>query len=749
MADLTFYNLSMTGEEADSGIRVGMDIGALNGIPYSNGNNEILTAIPGEDYGYPLLRGYGPPTADTAASFGQHYYDLSATKPPFEWICIAFTETGGFMWRQHNDAGYFQATYGTTTYQDVIQNYNLGKVCIVVDSNNDIFYLGTVDTNLLTFYRALHNVSSAQDGARFEFENVRVTSTNTWSRFFHYAENSANRTQVINEQSTDIQYPTAKAVYTYGQSIDTAAQGYAEAAEEAAKEYTDEQLEPVASSASKAETYALGAYVTPTAAGDIASFDDGADGIPVKSLVVDIEPVQNLNGYDSPWPPGGGKNLFPLEINIDDAEYVHYYTLSEYPELKTLIDFLQNNIGKTLTYSAETTGTPHSGAVTVGTLSIDASGVVYGLSPGDSRAIPDADYSTVTRIAIYGSSTGGTVKNAQLELGSIATAYSPYSNICPISGWTGAKVQRTGKNLIDVPEYENVSSAVIRGENASKFAAIEFKENTQYTLSGVVSSSNETDSWGINVKYTDGTSAYLWLLARGAKVPSVTTARGKTVKTMNFAFARGFILSIANTQLEEGPTVTDYEPYRGNTYDISFPDEAGTVYGGALDVTSGVLTVDKAKILLNSLSYSMAESTATNARFISSIPGIKAPTDIRTTVNAICATYPAGPWSWLDEPGHNIFFAARQRDNSMQFIIRNAAYATTEEFSASLSDADVLVYELATPLTCQLTATEVTTLLGVNNVYSDTGDTEVTYRADPTLIYNKLAAAIISSGGTV
>ena len=46
-----------------------------------------------------------------------------------------------------------------------------------------------------------------------------------------------------------------------------------------------------------------------TASGSIASFPDGADSIPVKNLTVAIEPVQDLHGYDHPWPAGGGVNI--------------------------------------------------------------------------------------------------------------------------------------------------------------------------------------------------------------------------------------------------------------------------------------------------------------------------------------------------------------------------------------------------------------------------------------------------------
>ena len=57
-----------------------------------------------------------------------------------------------------------------------------------------------------------------------------------------------------------------------------------------------------------------------TASGAIASFPDGS-GLPMRSLVAQINPVQDLHGYDAPWPAGGGSNLFkfpyqPLRITL-------------------------------------------------------------------------------------------------------------------------------------------------------------------------------------------------------------------------------------------------------------------------------------------------------------------------------------------------------------------------------------------------------------------------------------------------
>ena len=57
----------------------------------------------------------------------------------------------------------------------------------------------------------------------------------------------------------------------------------------------------------------------------------------------------------------------------------------------------------------------------------------------------------------------------------------------------------------------------------------------------------------------------------------------------------------------------------------------------------------------------------------------------------------------------------------------------------------IVVYELKTPATVQLTPAQVATLLGDNNVCADCGAVEVEYRADPTLAYAELQALILEN----
>ena len=81
--------------------------------------------------------------------------------------------------------------------------------------------------------------------------------------------------------------------------------------------------------------------------------------------------------------------------------------------------------------------------------------------------------------------------------------------------------------------------------------------------------------------------------------------------------------------------------------------------------------------------------------------------------------------------------------NALGFRI--AGYTTLEEYETFLASNPLqFVYLLKTPVTITgLTPAQIQALQGLNNVWSDTGDTSIGYRADTKLyIDSKLAAAI-------
>lgn len=106
MADTTWtpYAVEMTAENAKKALVAGLRVAQTPGILLADGQGGVRTALPGDDYGYPLLQGNGPPSAANVANVGQHYFDLTASGPPYEYICVGYTEAG-FVWRVYGDPG--------------------------------------------------------------------------------------------------------------------------------------------------------------------------------------------------------------------------------------------------------------------------------------------------------------------------------------------------------------------------------------------------------------------------------------------------------------------------------------------------------------------------------------------------------------------------------------------------------------------------------------------------------------------
>ena len=479
---------------------------------------------------------------------------------------------------------------------------------------------------------------------------------------------------------------------------------------------------------------------TSTASGTIASFKDGADNIPMKDVKVQIEPVQNLNGQVSPYPPGGGKNLFDESLFEDAAGTVKYFAL---------------NVGDG-TYTLSTTCPVNSD--NAANLFLIAGNVNSGASTNTNGVW---DRHSVTTTAIDGYVTIAYRKTAttnpndydtQLELGSTATAWSPYENICLISGWTGANVQRTGKNLFDADtimpnlRFEQQSDG---SWYADKAFAVGFKtvwENVN-GINGAISLTytykyNSSSNQGVRFifVYSDGTSTDNYANASETYITKTFTSNaGKTLSYIKSTYGSGAISTwIKDVQLELGSTATEYEPYQGETYSITFSSEAGTVYSGTLDVTTGELVVDKASVDLGTLTWAYASA---NSLFNSSLPLGKLGNNTKGYW-AVCsnyqANYNASFAGWGAFPDKTVS-AGCQYDSSTykNLVIKDTAYTDAATFATAMNGVQ-LVYELATPVTYNLTPTEITSLFGINNIWADTGDITAVYRADAKLYIDSI-----------
>lgn len=175
----------------------------------------------------------------------------------------------------------------------------------------------------------------------------------------------------------------------------------------------------------------------------------------------------------------------------------------------------------------------------------------------------------------------------------------------------------------------------------------------------------------------------------------------------------------------------------GTVIPISWQTEAGTVYGGKLDVLSGVLTVEYQCIKIKDASNFSKPGDAFRIEVDRKADTVYPRSDTYKTVAPSAST--------VAEYCITCHRYGIYSNNYRKIIyINDPRYATVEEFVEAMGEHQIL-FELNTPLEIQLTPHEVNSLLGVNNIFADTGDTEVEYRANTELwVQRKITEAVAS-----
>ena len=152
----------------------------------------------------------------------------------------------------------------------------------------------------------------------------------------------------------------------------------------------------------------------------------------------------------------------------------------------------------------------------------------------------------------------------------------------------------------------------------------------------------------------------------------------------------------------------------GTTYPVSWQTEAGTVYGGTVDVVSGVLMVKYGVFDLGTGTYTTTSNRASIMGFATD-HNAKPPAS-----DAVTGGYLAEKYKELKASGTLTSGTFAMLQSGQLIFFYDGVNTPTGQ----------LVYPLATPTTYQLTPQQVATLLGQNNVWADCGDTSVTYKAD-------------------
>ncbi len=339
--------------------------------------------------------------------------------------------------------------------------------------------------------------------------------------------------------------------------------------------------------------------------------------------IVTLEPIQDLHGQDKPYPAGGGKNLLPMtvdgikELNTTGTWSGNQYTINNIKY--TLITDDGNNIIKIEISGSEAASATCllrlsekiypagsyilSGGVSNSCYIYDGSSIIAGASEVSFTLTNDTKKNFYLRISggdSIPSGKGTFYPMIRLATESDAT-FVPYSNICPISGYDKIEVLSCGKNLFDsdkikIGTYVNdVWSVEFYPSGTVAYDSITYKANTSYTFSGTFQEGVANKSYRLRVVYTDNTTANMFGDSDTSAHAFVFVSNdAKTISKLDVSYASGNgTFTLTNFQIEEGASATTYVPYHKTT-DLS-ENLPQTVYGGSLDLNSGVLTVDRGR----------------------------------------------------------------------------------------------------------------------------------------------------------
>ena len=323
----------------------------------------------------------------------------------------------------------------------------------------------------------------------------------------------------------------------------------------------------------------------------------------------------------------------------------------------------------------------------------------------------------------------------QLEQGSSVTAYEPYQGECyysqgtqylPLnpSDWTTSTCSTSG--------YANSTIRV-----APTAWTIPFKEGHTYTVDMEGSYESKVFNCGVNEYGSSGTRTkdfgwktmpFTFTVSSGTAALRITFRASDDSSSANYINAIGTQIKFKMT---ENGVPSPVVPFGKD------------VYGGTLDVVSGVLTVNKTAIDMGSITWTYYTG-ASAPMFYGDLPnGKNNNTNGGQAYIDVCSCYKkaystvSGASTFATNGTDGSF--AQNTNTQCRMLIKDSRYSNGSDFKTAVTGQTV-VYELENPLTYQLTPNQVELLKGTNNIWADNSTLSVTFPAvtDTTRISTKM-----------
>ena len=518
--------------------------------------------------------------------------------------------------------------------------------------------------------------------------------------------------------------------------------------------------------------------VTPitTESAVIASIDDGADNVAMESVIATIEPVQNLNGYSSPWPAGGGVNKWDeeWESGIWNTQGVKEAQVNCIRS-KNYIPVTSEN-----TYYIYFDNTIYISGLVVRELDDN-----YNFIKTDVCTIPtNLTVGNTTKYIVFCSFGVDNITTYNNDIAinypSTKTTYSPYANVCNISGWTGSNVYHANENLFDV----NVTTSTPSNTTNSNTAKRIFTPNTRingaastnyYSTSSFTSCSISNNVVTINVKNGYGVgfafkakpnTQYYFSCNADSEYGRVGFAsyasdgtftsihQGMyisslpyTVTTPNDIDILLVVLSVSSGNYDIDTSFSNIQLYEGlpSTIAVDWTTTAGTVYKGYIDVAKGQLVATYGALILtgteNDITWAKYSTNSIYARGNSNLM-IGCDTSYYDKIFGYCnvdATNSSEILAHIVRPSESS--RSIQFNNIKEFWgFEDNEPERMPVFLQKLNQDGTpftVIYRLVEPIIYNLTPIQIKSFLGKNNLWANTGNISITYSADTKLYIEK------------
>lgn len=508
----------------------------------------------------------------------------------------------------------------------------------------------------------------------------------------------------------------------------------------------------------------------------IASFETNLKH-PVK-VTVPFEPIQDLHGYDYPYPAGASVNLIPDGEDTSNG-YVDGYYLANDGTIAANSNYYVSE------YFAVDENTTYTWSNSIASSAANAPSIAFYDENKDMISAVNANGQrsitmTPPEGAVYARSSQSkynatTLNKFQLEIGSTATAYERYSNICPVEGRTEVDIMNARVNLMDwahpfrtgslyygvgvggsiapgsdsniiITETDNgVDFKTVAGWTGVTWRSPDLPNGTYHLSFTCVKDSIYTGSSGArDIFIVNKNNIIKRIISHNAVLSgllstSFSLSGDETAIVISIGGRSGTygLVHMTNPMLEIGTNVSPYETYQGSTLPISWQDEAGTVYGGSFTLNedgSADLTSNMKKLVLSDLTWQKDTTGASNTGNVFRT----SKTVANLGIDSIFKTRDACS-SILKTPDSVDFTLTewRTKTSTDGYIGRGSDYiyakqkgvTTLADFTAMIQD-QVLVSRLSTPITYHIPASEVgqfLTQIGQNNIWSDAGNVTLKY----------------------